>query len=122
VIEEESEEQTEDELPDDRGSDDEDDRVDDHRRKIRIAEQSLVVLEADEPRARRVDADERLVREARVEGPQRRPDEEEREQDRRRRQTEEVRAVPAERARCGRGAGAKRPRSNRRAYSAIPTA
>jgi hypothetical protein len=116
VIEQDREDKSEDELADDRGPDDEYDRVENDRGEIRVAEEALIVFEPDEPRSRRVEADERLVREARVEGPDRRADEEQREQQRGRREAREGCAVPPERDGRGRRAGAKRPRSDRCAY------
>jgi hypothetical protein len=113
VIEKDREQQSEDELPDDRRPDDEDDRVEDDRGEVRIAEKALVVLQSDEARPRRIQADERLVREAGLEGPDRGTDEEQREEERRWREAREVRAVPAERDGRGRRAGAQRPRSDR---------
>jgi hypothetical protein len=116
VIEQDREQQAEDELADDRGPDDEYDRVEDDGGEVGVAEEALVVVEPDEPRSRRVEADERLVREARVERPDRRADEEQCEEQRGRREAREVRAVPPERDGRGRRAGAQRPRSDRCAY------
>jgi hypothetical protein len=117
VIEQDREQQAEDELADDRGPDDEYDRVEDDGGEVGVAEEALVVVEPDEPRSRRVEADERLVREARVERPDRRADEEQCEEQRGRREAREVGAVSPERDGCGRRAGAQRPRSDRCAYS-----
>src|SRR5436309_7750353 len=91
------------------------DRVDHDGGEVGVAQETLVVLEPDEARARGVEPDERLVGEACVEGPKRGPDEEEREEECCRRQAREVGAVPAERDDRG-GAGAKSPRSDRRVY------
>jgi hypothetical protein len=116
MIEKDCEQQPEDELSDDRGSDDEDDRVENDSGEVRVAEEALIVVEPDEPRSRRVEADKRLVREARVEGPDCRADKEQREEQRRRREARDVRTVPPERDGRGRRAGAKRPRSDRCPY------
>jgi hypothetical protein len=88
MVEQEREQEPEDELADDRGTEDEHDRVQDDRREIGVADEALVIVEADEARARRVDPDERLVGEARVERPERWTDEEKREEKRRRRQAQ----------------------------------
>jgi hypothetical protein len=120
VIEQDREQQAEDELADDRGPDDKYDRVEDDGGEVGVAEETLVVVEPDEPRSCRVEADERLVREARVERPDRRTDEEQCEEQRGRREAREVRAVPPERDGRGRRAGAQRPRSDRCCYSSSP--
>jgi hypothetical protein len=116
VIEKDREQQSEDELPDDRRPDDEDDRIEDDRGEVGIAEKALVVLQSDEARPRRIQADERLVREAGLEGPDRGTDEEQGEEERGRREAREIGTVPAERDGRGRRAGAQRPRSDRCAY------
>jgi len=113
VIEKDREQQSEDELPDDRRADDEDERIEDDRGEVGIAEKALVVLQSDEARPRRIQADERLVREAGLEGPDRGTDEEQREEERGRREAGEIGTVPPERDGRGRRAGAQRPRSDR---------
>jgi hypothetical protein len=88
MVEQEREQKPEDELADDRGANDEYHGVEHDRREIGVADEALVIVEADEARARRVDPDERLVGEARVERPDRWTDEEKRQEKRRRRQAQ----------------------------------
>jgi hypothetical protein len=95
VVEQQREQKPEDELSDDRRTDDEHDRIEDNGREVGIADEALVVVEADEAWAGGVEADERFVREARVQRPERGADEKERKEDGRRRQARQIRAVAA---------------------------
>src|SRR5437899_1519249 len=108
-VTEEREWETKAELPDHRGADDERDGVADHRPEIRIGEQPRVVIETNEARIRGVYADERQVREARIERPHRRTDEKEREEQGCRHDSGDVRGVPREHdQRIGRAPGRRR--------------
>src|SRR5207237_8585957 len=108
VIEQQREEKPEYELADDGGPDDEYEGVEHDRREVGVAEKALIVLETDEARARRVEPDESLVGEARVERPDRGSDEEKREEDRGRGQARQIRTVAPERGGGDRGGGADR--------------
>jgi hypothetical protein len=122
VVEEQREQQAEDELADHSRADDEHDRVQDDGREIRVADEPLIVVEADETRTRRVDADEGFVGKARIDRPERGSDEEEREQDGRGRQPEEIRAVAPKGAGRRGGARADRPRPDGCGYRSVLTA
>ena len=112
VVDEERERQTKAELPDHRGAHDERDRVPDHGPEIRIGEEPRVVIETDEARICGVYSDEREIREARVERPDRRTDEKQSEEHGCRHDSGDVRGVPREHVqRIGRGPERRRSAS-----------
>src|SRR6266568_2850739 len=105
VVDEEREREAEAELPDHRGAHNEHDGVADHSPEVRIGQQPRVVVDSYEAWVRRVDADEREVRETGIERPQGGTDKEKGQERCGRHDSGDVRGVPPDHVqRIGRAA------------------